>query len=94
MDEGLVKKQCVIKRVKEIHQNIKKAEKKVKLFIDLQPEVHRLDIQKMRSVYVPLIENSDKWENEFWSYALKKGDCFQKTISPQKIKEMYFEWGK
>lgn len=82
------------KRRKELNRNIKKIENKRKLLEKSCLEIHRMDILKMKSVYVPLLANSDGWADEFWSYALKNTDCFRKTIYPQKIKEIYLQWGK
>ena len=82
------------KRRKELKRNISKAEKKCDLLKKSYQEIHKLDILKMKAVYIPLLANSDTWEDEFWDYVLNKQNCFNETIYPHTIKEMYLQWGK
>lgn len=93
-DKNEIKKALKIsnKRLKEYKEDLKRAKKKAELINNSFGEIDRLNVLKMKSVYIPLLANSDIWEDEFWIYVLEKWDCFQNAINPQKIKSTYWRW--
>ena len=55
-------------------------------------EIRLLDIMKMKEVYIPLIENSVHWKNEFWEFLEDNYDVLNNQYTPRRIKEFYQIW--
>lgn len=79
-----IKREATVKR--------KRLDKKISKIQNAFLEIRLLDIRKIKEVYIPLIENSMYWKNEFWEFLEDNYDVLNEQYTPRRIKELYQSW--
>ena len=71
---------------------VKTLEEKAEEITSALPEIEELDKKVLEQIYLPLIENSEFWKEEFWDYFIHNFDYLREIITPKQLRNEYKKW--
>ena len=79
-------------KILNINNLLKRLEDKKQRISLTTSDIETLDINVIKRIYIPLIKNSEYWNEEFWKYFIHNYEYQKENINPRQLKKMYTNW--